>query len=237
MYRLLYKLFYKIDEDTEESSKMSFKLNLKYLLSFFAVFSAFALTGNQTVAQSRFPTTFHCIRQRDSSLVTVARRGKRQTSPLFIWKSTSWGPKYPPQKRCKIVGQRLTKAVSANGGKLSGLYMTHGIVNRYPVICYIDDPNGGCTSSNILLTLPLSEKSVDKRNEVLHSIAEFSKKGTGSGLTRGTYSVDLEDIDDAFPQSDPNESSSNQTFPNTAPVNPTPKTIPSSQAPEEDMSI
>ncbi|WP_088243121.1 COP23 domain-containing protein [Calothrix rhizosoleniae] len=216
---------------------MSFKLNLKYLLSFLTVLSTLALTGNQTVAKNRFPTTFHCISQRDGSLVTVARRGRRQTSPLFIWKSTGWGPKYPPQKRCRIVGQRLTKAVAANGGKLSGLYMTHGIVNKYPVICYIDDPNGGCTSSNILLTLPLSEKSVRKRNEVLRSIAEFSKKGTGSALTRGVFSVDMEDINNAFTESTVDKSSNTQTFPNTTPIVPTRKTIPSSQTPEEDMSI
>lgn len=224
---------------------MSFSLNFKPVLGILALSSIFFFTGNSTVAQtriaqSRFPTTFHCIRQRDSSLVTVARRGNRQTSPLFIWKSNNWGSKYPPQKRCKIVGQRLTKAVAANGGKLSGLYMTHGIVNKYPVICHTDDLYGGCTSKNILLTLPLSEKPVEKRNEILRSIANFSQKGTSAAITRSCKScpitVDMEEVDDAFQDSTVNESSSNQTSPNQ-PINPTPKTVPSLQAPEEDMSI
>lgn len=222
---------------------MSFNLNFKFLLSLIAVSSTFAFTGNPTVAQTKvaqnsFPTTFNCIRQQDGLHVTVARRGNRQTSPLFVWKSNSWGSKYPPEKRCSIVSQRLTNAVATNGGKLSGLYMTHGIVNKYPVICYINDPNGGCTSSNILLTLPLSEKSFKKRNDILQSMAEFSKKGTGTAVTRGSSFVELEDVDNAFTQNAVNEFPTTETTPNNnVPVNPIPETTSPSQPAEKDMSI
>ena len=217
---------------------------LKYLLSILTVSSSFVFTGNPTVAetkiaQNRFPTTFHCIKENRSGLnVTVAKRGNRQTSPLFIWKSNDWGSQYPPEKRCGIVSQRLTTAVAKNGGKLSGLYMTHGIVNNYPVICYVNDPNGGCTSSNLLLTLPLSEKSFKKRSEVLQSIANFSQKGTGASMYRGSSMVDLEEMNDAFGNNSVEASPSNPTTPtDTAPVNPSPQVVPPSQPVDEDQSI
>lgn len=217
---------------------MSFNLNFKSLLSILALSSTFGFAGNPTIAQTKvaqnnFPTTFHCVRQQDGLHVTVARRGNRQTSPLFVWKSNSWGSKYPPQKRCSIVSQRLTGAVAKNGGKLSGLYMTHGIVNKYPVICYINDPNGGCTSKNLLLTLPLSEKSFKKRSKILQSMAEFSKKGTGTAITRGSSLIDLENMDDAFSENAVNVSPSTPIIPGSS----TPEVAPPSQPVDEDESI
>lgn len=223
---------------------MNINSSFKYLLSILTISSSFAFTGNPTfaetkIAQNRFPTTFHCIKENRSGLnVTVAKRGNRQTSPLFIWKSNNWGSKYPPQERCRIVSQRLTTAVAKNGGKLSGLYMTHGIVNNYPVICYVNDPNSGCTSSNLLLTLPLSEKSFNKRREVLQSMANFSKKGTGPSLYRGSSMIDLENMNDAFSNNSVEESPSSPTTPtDTAPVNPSPQVVPPSQPVDEDQSI
>jgi hypothetical protein len=226
---------------------MFFNLNFKSLLSIIAVSSTFAFTGNPTVAQTRFPTTFHCINQRDSSFVTVARRGNRQTSPIFIWKNTSWGSSYTPEKRCNIVSQRLTHAVAKNGGKLSGLWMTYGELNNYPIICYITSKRERCNAENMLLTLRLSE--FGREREVLKEITNFSVRGTGNGTTReisGNQNtpeaadrfIQLgEKVDNAFNGNAENESPSTPTNSNTAPINRTSETTSPSQLAEEDMSF
>ncbi|NJO59759.1 MAG: hypothetical protein HC836_16085 [Richelia sp. RM2_1_2] len=214
---------------------MSFNLNFKSLLSIIAVSSTFAFAANPTVAQTKFaqnsfPTTFDCIRQQDSLFVTVARRGNRQTSPLFIWR-TNWGPKYPPEERCKIVSQRLTRAVAKNGGKLSGLSMTHAELNGYPILCYVTSKSERCNSENILLTLRKSESP----KKVLEEITTFSVRGTGGGDSRGRIYAPLgEEVDNAFKENAVNESPSTQTTPNTVPINPIPESTPSSQ-PNEDI--
>lgn len=134
-------------------------------------------------------TTFACILQ-GKEYVTVARRGDRTTPPMIIWKDTTWGPKYPPQKRCQIVSQRLTKAVSSTG-KLTSLDMTHGIVNSTPVICYITNKGAKCNSENILFSLKPSERGQEQ--EILAQLLAFSKKGTGGPITRGGSNEQEED--------------------------------------------
>jgi Circadian oscillating protein COP23 len=127
-------------------------------------------------------TTFACINQ-NKDYVTVARRGDRQTPPMIIWKDTSFGAKYTPQARCKIVSQRLTKAVSSTG-KLNSLDMTHGIVNSTPVICYITQKGDKCNSKNILFSLKASERGQEQ--QILAELLNFSKLGSGSPTERGT---------------------------------------------------
>lgn len=196
---------------------MFFNLNFKFILSIIAVSSTFVFTANPTVAQTKlaqnnFPTTFDCIRQQGSSFVTVARRGNRQTSPLFIWR-TNWGPEYPPEERCKIVSQRLTRAVAKNGGKLSGLSMTYGVLNKYPILCYITSKREQCNSENILLTLRKSE--LGREQKVLEEITTFSVRGTGSGSIRGrTFAPLGEEVDNAFNNA-VNESPSNKSTPSS----------------------
>jgi hypothetical protein len=126
-------------------------------------------------------TTFACILQ-GKDYVTVARRGDRTTPPMIIWKDNTFGKKYPPQVRCKIVSQRLTKAVSSTG-KLTSLDMTHGIVNSIPVICYITNKGDQCNSENILFSLKSTERGQEQ--EILAQLLAFSKKGTGGPITRG----------------------------------------------------
>ena len=126
-------------------------------------------------------TTFACANQ-NKDYVTVARRGNRQTPPMIIWKDTSFGAKYTPQLRCKIVSQRLTKAVSSSG-KLNSLDMTHGIVNSTPVICYITRKGSKCNSQNILFSLKASERGQEQK--ILAELLNFSKLGSGSPTVRG----------------------------------------------------
>jgi hypothetical protein len=140
------------------------------------------LPGMRTTAsaQSLPKTTFACIKE-GGNPATIAIRGERTTSPMIIWKDTSYGA-YTPQKRCQIVSQRLTKAV-ASSGKLSNLNMTYGMLNSLPVICFVTRKGEKCNSANILFSLRSNERGQEQK--ILDSLLNFSTKGTGNPATRG----------------------------------------------------
>ncbi|MEG5016621.1 MULTISPECIES: COP23 domain-containing protein [unclassified Microcoleus] len=120
-------------------------------------------------------TTFQCVTS-GRNFVTIARRGNVTTDPMILWKSTEFGREYTPWQRCQIVSNRLTKAVAQNGGRLSNLQLTTGIVNNLPVVCYVNG-RGRCNSQNLLFTL-------DKRNaknpgEALTKLINFAQDGSG----------------------------------------------------------
>jgi Circadian oscillating protein COP23 len=125
-------------------------------------------------------TVFSCIQQGEN-YATIAKRDKRATPPLIIWKDTSFGDNYPPKKRCEIVSSRLSKAVAEQGGRLSTLKLTHGKIGSNSVLCYISHPNDVCNSKNILLTL----KSEDRGQEKAIIEQLVSLKVTEQPLMRG----------------------------------------------------
>ncbi len=124
-------------------------------------------------------TTFQCVTS-GRNFVTIARRGNVTTDPMILWKSTEFGREYTPWQRCQIVSNRLTKAVAENGGRLSNLQLTTGIVNNLPVVCYVNG-RGRCNSENLLFTL-------DKRNaknpgDALTRLINFAQDGGGPVTT------------------------------------------------------
>jgi hypothetical protein len=124
-------------------------------------------------------TTFQCVTP-GRNFVTIARRGNVTTDPMILWKSTEFCREYTPWQRCQIVSNRLTKAVAQNGGILSNLQLTTGIVNNFPVVCYVNG-RGRCNSQNLLLTL-------DKRNaknpgDALTRLINFAQDGGGPVTT------------------------------------------------------
>jgi hypothetical protein len=141
--------------------------------------SVLGLTPSYAAPQKNI-TTFACIRQ-GNYYATVARRGNRTTSPMITWRDTSIKD-WPPQRRCKVVSDKLTQAVTSQGGRLRTLRMTHGTVNSIPVICYITHPNQQCNGENLLLTLKPEE--FGREAEILQQLMSFSVKGTGEPLTR-----------------------------------------------------
>jgi hypothetical protein len=134
--------------------------------------------------QNTNATIFRCVSQQGGGYATIAQRGNRKTSPLITWKSTVFGPQFSPLQRCETVSERLTKAVAASGGRLNTLRMTHGMLNSYPVLCYIRNPRESCNNENILLTLNQSDRG--KEPQILEQLMSFSVKGTGTPLTRDT---------------------------------------------------
>jgi hypothetical protein len=127
-------------------------------------------------------TTFQCVTS-GRNIATIARRGNVTTDPMIIWKSTEFGREYTPWQRCQIVSNRLTQAVAQNGGRLSNLQLTTGIINNLPVVCYVNG-QGRCNSQNLLFTL-------DKRNaknpgDALTRLINFAQDGGGPVTTLRT---------------------------------------------------
>ncbi|MBW4448483.1 MAG: COP23 domain-containing protein [Spirirestis rafaelensis WJT71-NPBG6] len=161
--------------------KISTKLFMSAIASSILVLpSEFALAQTQPTRKADV-TTFHCIRQ-GNGYATVARRGSRQTGAMITWNSTAFGPKFTPQKRCELVSQRLTKAVTSSGGRLSTLKLTHGIIGSNPVVCYINSTRGECNSNNLILTLNQSERGQEE--QILNEFKKFSVGATSTALTR-----------------------------------------------------
>jgi len=171
---------------------MKFKLLAQFLLSTLALSSAFAVTtpvkAQQTVPAQQVPpdnttqselltTTFECVTE-GQNFATVARRGERVTPPIIVWKTNEFGREYTPANRCRLVSDRLTRAVSENGGRLTNLQLTTGVVNRLPVICYTNGGQSGCNSSNLLLTL--DSRNARDPNAVLENLVLFGVTGSGA---------------------------------------------------------
>jgi Circadian oscillating protein COP23 len=138
------------------------------------VFSSTIAFASQVQARPN-TTTFQCVTS-GRNFVTIARRGSVATDPMIVWKSTEFGREYTPWQRCQIVSDRLTQAVAENGGRLTNLQLTTGLVNNLPVVCYVSG-RGRCNSQNILFTL-------DKRNAknpsiVLTKLINFAQDGGG----------------------------------------------------------
>lgn len=149
------------------------KLTASLLVSTLVFSSSIALASPAEARSAT--TTFQCVTS-GRNFVTIARRGSVTTDPIILWKSTEFGREYTPWQRCQIVSERLTRAVAENGGRLTNLQLTTGVINNLPVVCYVSG-RGRCNSQNILFTL-------DKRNAknpsvVLTRLINFAQDGGG----------------------------------------------------------
>lgn len=123
-------------------------------------------------------TVFSCIRA-DANWATVARRGPNVTPPMIRWTTTLGN--FTPEERCKIVSNRLTRAV-AETGRLRGLMLTYGRVNGSRVVCYVRATNEGCSDRNILFTL----RPGDDPDQVLRRIVAFSIQASGAPVQQSS---------------------------------------------------
>jgi hypothetical protein len=98
---------------------------------------------------------------------TVAWIPERKNHIRIIgWKSEAFSPFSNPQKRCEVVTQKFQQFYD-NGGLN---YLTHGVINGYPVICSIPNQGEACSGANQLFTiLPGSKPQVifNQLNDIL----------------------------------------------------------------------
>ncbi|MBW4671345.1 MAG: COP23 domain-containing protein [Cyanomargarita calcarea GSE-NOS-MK-12-04C] len=136
---------------------------------------------SQTQQSSSQKTTFHCIRN-GSGYATIARRKDQQTDPMITWNDTSFGSKFTPKERCRIVGKRLNAAIAQSGYSLSTLKLTHGMLRSNPVICYANNYRKKCDDTNLILTLNQSERGQEQ--QIIDQLKNFSVAGTGTPVKR-----------------------------------------------------
>lgn len=176
---------------------MKFKFFTQIFLSTLALSSTFTVgsvvKAQQTVPAERLPeetiapgtqpesltTTFECVTE-GRNYATVARRGDRVTAPLILWRTFEFGNQYTPENRCRMVSDRLSRAVYENGGRLTNLQLTTGRVNNLPVICYTNGGQYGCNSRNLLLTL--DSRNASNPNAALDNLFNFGVSGSGAPI-------------------------------------------------------
>lgn len=153
--------------------------------------SGLALKETGFVAQTQ-STTFRCVQNRNG-FATIAQRGDRTTPPVITWNYTL-GRQYSPQKRCKIVSQKLTQIVVSNGGKLKNLQLMAGPVKNQVVICVVKNAQSFCNNSNMLFTL--RPENARRADEVLARLNNFSIRGSGAPVAEsdGIDSLPLEEL-------------------------------------------
>lgn len=151
----------------------------------------------QTEAQAQYPssnnsivTVFQCVRY-GKAFATVAQRGDRRSAPIIVWESYVFGPEYTPQQRCNNVSQRLTSAVAQNGGKMTNLLLTTGIVKGQTVICYINTGEARCNQRNMLFSL--KPENAKDPGAALAGLLRFGRSGTGTALHESASGED-EDV-------------------------------------------
>jgi Circadian oscillating protein COP23 len=179
-------------------SLKSLKSNSSWLglLLTFTSMSLLPMIQNPDPGYSLPTTVFEC-RVKGKDFVTMAKRGNRLVGPMITWTDKSFGT-YTPQKRCQIVSQRLTKAVSTSG-TLNSLRLSNGMVNNKPVICFILKDGDKCNSENLLFTLKSNEIGQEKK--IISELLDFSKLGSGKSTkraTKETYETYGAAIDAAF---------------------------------------
>lgn len=146
-------------------------------------------------------TAFQCIAQ-GRGFATVAVRGTKRSNPMIMWESHAFGSQYTPQHRCRTVSNKLTRAVAQNGGRLTKLLLTTGLVNGQTVICYVNTGVQGCNPSNTLFTL--KPENAKNPGAALASVLRFGRYGSGSALRESVgeeedAAVDLEAaVEEAF---------------------------------------
>jgi hypothetical protein len=121
---------------------------------------------------SAMPTVLECT-QDQGQWVTIAKRGNTISSPLLIWQTAEFGDKYTPAERCKIVSERLTNFVTANGGRLQNLLLKTGTVNNQTVVCAVVKYDQTCQEDNLVLTL--NQDNSKSKDQVLASFENFAK--------------------------------------------------------------
>jgi hypothetical protein len=153
---------------------MRSKFGPQLLVGTLALFGIITYT-TEAPAHSELKTTFSCLPY-GNHWATFAKRGKRQTGPMIVWKSEAFGPDITPKDRCEQVSNRFTTAVENNGGTMRNLLLTSGSVNGETVICFVNTAEH-CNSKNTLFSL--KPENASHSGDVLARLLRFSQRGAG----------------------------------------------------------
>jgi hypothetical protein len=110
---------------------------------------AFSFLSIPVLAQQ---VTYKCKVINDVPTTVFNYNGKERQMISWV---RSFANGYTPERRCEEVTGRLNKYASS-----SGQFITHGIINQLPVICFTDKKGAGC--NNLLITLKRGDDAKEK---------------------------------------------------------------------------
>ncbi|MGK7895943.1 MAG: COP23 domain-containing protein [Xenococcus sp. (in: cyanobacteria)] len=95
----------------------------------------------------------------------------KQKRTFIQWKSDFFNQPiakepYPPERRCREVTKRMNHYIESGSPR----YVTHGIINKEPVICVTDEKGHDCTG--LLYTL---KRDVQDPDKVLREFLELNR--------------------------------------------------------------
>lgn len=112
-----------------------------------SIFPLIALTGlwialapsQRVTASNHNQYSFECI-SKQGTPTTLAKNDSWGEEREFIrWTSPLAAPEYTPERRCNEVTNRINTAIEKDLR-----YLTHGIMNNQPVICFTKSEGIGC---------------------------------------------------------------------------------------------
>jgi hypothetical protein len=116
------------------------------------------------------------------AFTTVAEQGENK-AVLFTWKTTEFGPEFTPESRCQIVSSKFNSFLQENGGAFSGILLTTGVVNGYPVICMNKSDDSAC---RVLFTL--KKKNRNQANNIINTLKDPNNIGA-SGINESSSDI------------------------------------------------
>ncbi len=174
---------------------MNFKLLLVIIFtSLISVATLAGCAGNQvnidtkTQAKSKWKIQFICNKiydenSKDYVYSTIAWNFENK-KPIIVWKREDFsGNGYPPQKRCREVSPRFQKAYNNKSLK----YITHGKMNRQPVICTANQVGEDCDT--LLITL----KHEDNAQQTLEQLSDILLGYASSALEQSSGEIAYSD--------------------------------------------
>ena len=126
-------------------------------------------SNSQAQTNSNQKAQFICDRHFDQasdqySYSTLAGNEKTR-KPIIIWQQEDFsGNGYPPKARCEEVSPRFQEAYDSGNLK----FITHGRMNRQPVVCTATKVGGDCET--LLITLKHqdnAEKTLEQLSDIL----------------------------------------------------------------------
>ena len=165
----------------------------KVFVEIFILSSVIACNGQ--TKSSNVSTVFKCIQQAPKIWATLAQRNNTiYNVPILTWQTVDFGEKWTPEKRCYHVSEKLTTAVRNNGGKLTGLRLTYGVVKNHTVVCVVDGNQLNCSPENQLFTL--NRENEKNPSLILAKIADFAKaRGTDSTISENGNTTQFISLD------------------------------------------
>jgi hypothetical protein len=121
---------------------------------------------------------------------------EKAKKPIVVWKQEDFsGNGYPPQVRCEEVSPRFQEAYDLGSFK----YMTHGTMNRQPVVCTAAKVGGDCEA--LLITLKHqddAEQTLEQLSNILLGYASGPLQQSSGKITydqnKPYVELDIEDF-------------------------------------------